>query len=119
VNDFCGVAFTAAFGLRVGAPLPLGGRGDLAAAFAREAVFRGFGVVLFAFAWFTGLVVPFVWVDPSTEGTDAPSEAAVSLTFFELFAIYFSYPSASLYVQSKTAQAEISMKPLSSCLSRQ
>jgi len=42
--------------------------------------------------------------------TGAFSTAAISFDFFELFAIYISFTSASLYPQSKAAQAEIGTK---------
>ncbi|MGH8093816.1 MAG: hypothetical protein ACREIF_10125 [Chthoniobacterales bacterium] len=52
---------------------------------------------------------PSFWL--STSGTEREtSAAAASFDFFELFAIYFSFTSASLYAQRKTAQAEIGMK---------
>jgi hypothetical protein len=85
----------------------------LPADFGRDADFATLAAGRFAAAGFAA----FAGLSPlraSLSGAQGLiSGAAVSLDFFELFAIYFSFTSASLYAQSKPAQAEIGMKKAS------
>jgi hypothetical protein len=83
-------------------------RGGLAAGFGLEA-FAVLCTVRLVLDGFSNFVAPSLGVDSSLATAGATSAAVSSLTFFELFAIYFSFSSASLYPQSKTVQAEIGM----------
>jgi hypothetical protein len=55
-----------------------------------------------------GLAAPLPVCDVAMESAGALAGGAGSLDFFEALAIYFFLVSASLYVQRKGAQAEIS-----------
>ncbi len=71
---------------------------------------RAIDFTVFAAGFFAGFAAPFPFCASVTGAAGALSGAAVSFDFFELFAIYFSFTSASLYPQSKAAQAEIGTK---------
>jgi hypothetical protein len=59
---------------------------------------------------FFDLAMPLPFCKSGTGAAGLFSGTADSLVFFEIFAIYFSFTSASLYARGKTAQAEISTK---------
>jgi hypothetical protein len=56
------------------------------------------------------LATPFPFCKSVTGAAGLFSKAGGSLVFFEIFAIYFSFTSASLYARRKAAQAEIGTK---------
>lgn len=77
--------------------------------FERAATLEPFAALRFTLAGFTGLVVPFVWVDSLGGVAEVTSGEIGSLALLKLFAIYFSCSSGSLYARKKTMQAEIGM----------
>lgn len=85
----------------------------LPADFGREADLATLPAGLFAAVGFAAFAKPLLFSASLSGATGLISGAAVSFDFFELFAIYFSFTSASLYAQSKPAQAEIGMKKAS------
>ncbi len=116
VNAVFGAAFNGVFGFRTEELFATTAPDGFSVDFV--IVFLDFRGAAFARGCFAGLLLPLASANPSLRATGAFSGAATSLTFFELFAIYFCFSSASLYAQSKATQAEISMRPFSSCSNR-
>ena len=60
----------------------------------------------------SGLATPLPFCKSVTGAAGLFSSAADSFVFFEIFAIYFSFTSVSLYARRKAAQPEIGRKPV-------
>src|SRR5262249_31198330 len=109
VNFSSGGVLARVRGLRLTVVFRTAARCGLLADFVRGASLLGFSEVRFALEGFAGLFVPFVWSDSFPGPAGVASGDIGSLARFKLFAIYFSFLSASLYARRKTAQAEIGM----------